>query len=119
MRLGESLMSDDYEFTDKDGRKITFDVSLGFVTAYFENKNIGEFTLRIEEQEMFGEIVHADVIDLKEEFRGAGIGSEMLRLAFQEHGMITPPARYYPEKENRNTMTPVGMAFMLSGKRAG
>ncbi|UWU75464.1 hypothetical protein N2603_36445 [Bradyrhizobium huanghuaihaiense] len=109
----------DHQFIDARGRKIEFDVREDWISAYHEGKKVGEFSLRIVEHEMLGDEVHADVIDLQEGFRSAGIGSEMVRLAFEMHGKIIPPATYYPEKENRNSMTPEGLRLMISCQKKG
>jgi hypothetical protein len=109
------------EFKDRKGRTVTFDVDDGCVQALYGGQRIGEFTLRIEE-DPFGDVVHADVIDLKEEFRKEGIGREMVRQAFEHHGQpIIPPATYYPEKDNRkfNVEGRIGAHAFLSTGRVG
>lgn len=113
-------MSEDFAFEDKKRRTITFDVDDSGVLAYHEGEKVGEFTLRVVEDDFLGKAVHADVIDLDKEYHNAGIGNEMVRLAFQHHGQkIIPPATYYPESENRNTMTPEGLRLMLAGQKHG
>jgi hypothetical protein len=55
---------------------------------------------------------HADTIDVDKGFRRAGIGLEMVRLAYVYNGApIIPPATYYADKEKRNTM--------MKGQRLG
>ena len=109
------------EFQDRQNRTIAFDVDDDSVEAFYQGARIGQFTLRIEQHEPpIGQLVHADVIDLEEKFRGAGIGKEMVRRAFEHHGeKIIPPATYYAEKEQRNSMTQEGMALMRSCQREG
>ncbi|MEZ0222187.1 GNAT family N-acetyltransferase [Tardiphaga sp. 803_E3_N1_3] len=110
-------------FIDKKGREIQIDVSDDIITAYHNDKEIGEFTLRIEDDsdEYFQRTaVHADVIDIDKEFQNAGIGSEMLRRAYEHHGIqITPPDTYYPNKSNRNTMSGAGYSLMRRGQSQG
>ncbi|MFB9267673.1 hypothetical protein ACFFWD_31825 [Bradyrhizobium erythrophlei] len=113
-------MSEDFVFQDKKGRTITFDVDDSGVLAYHQKKKIGEFTLRVIDDDLLGAAVHADVIDLDNKFHNAGIGNEMVRLAFQHHGQkIVPPATFYPESANRNTMTPEGFRLRAAGQKHG
>jgi hypothetical protein len=113
-------MSEDFEFQDKKGRTITFDVDDSGVLAFHQKKKIGEFTLRVIEDDLLGTAVHADLIDLDNKFHNAGIGNEMVRLAFQHRGQkIIPPATYYAESANRNTMTPEGFRLMAAGQKHG
>lgn len=113
-------MAYDHEFKDKKGRTIGFDVSEGSIRAYFRGKRIGEFTLNVDHyDERFAPLVQADVIDVDQKFRMAGIASEMVRLAFEQHGRILPPSRYEPEPAKRNSISPEGMQVILSGQRKG
>jgi GNAT superfamily N-acetyltransferase len=111
----------DHEFIDKTGQKITFDVLEESITAYHDGKQIGQFTLKvIEMDERFPPEIHADVIDVDEKFRKAGIGSEMVRLAFEQHGYaIIPPPTYEAEAAKRNSITEDGMRLLLSGQKKG
>jgi hypothetical protein len=113
-------MAHDETFTDNKERTIDFDVQPEIIKAYHKGKRIGEFTLRIEEMPLVGEEVHADAINIDGDFQRAGIGLAMVRLAFVNSGApIIPPDTYYPEKENRNSMTQGGRALMRAAQKLG
>ena len=68
----------------------------------------------------FPPTIHADVVDVDATFQNAGIASEMVRLAFEQHGQkIIPPPKYEPEPAKRNTITSEGMRLILSGQKKG
>ncbi|BBZ97477.1 hypothetical protein BRDID11004_16120 [Bradyrhizobium diazoefficiens] len=113
-------MTWDHEFTDKQDRKIAFEVTYESIRAYYAGKRIGGFTLNVVEfDERFPPTVHADVVDVDKEFQNAGIASEMVRLAFEEHGQIIPPPKYEAEAAKRNSITEDGMRLVLSGQKKG
>jgi hypothetical protein len=114
------MTSWDHEFTDKDDRNITFDISPDCITAYHAGKSIGEFTLKIVEFDKgLPDEVQANTIDVDQKFRNAGIASEMVRLAFEQNGKIMPPPTFEPEKTKRNSISEDGMRLVLSAQRKG
>ncbi len=113
-------MTHDFVLPDKKGRSIEYDVGDETVYAFHKGAKIGEFSLRVIELPRDFLEVHADVIDLDAEYRNAGIGIQMVQLAYEHHGQkIVPPDTYYPEKESRNTMTPEGLRLMISCQKRG
>ena len=56
----------DHTFEDRAGRTIEFEVNPESITAYFNGRKIGEFTLNVVEFPMEQTDVHADVIDIDE-----------------------------------------------------
>ena len=113
-------MNPDDTFIDKKKRTIGIDVNDGSVVVYSGEKRIGEFTLKVIDNDYEPPEVHADVIDVDKEFREAGIGSEMLKRAFEHHGRkIIPPPTYDPNPATRNSMTREGHRLMEAGQRHG
>jgi hypothetical protein len=110
----------DHEFTDKRKRKITFYTTSECITAYHAGRRVGALTLNIVGYDKGRpDEVYGGVADVDAEFQNAGIASEMVRLAFEEHGPIIPPPTYEPEPEIRNSITEDGMRLVLSAQRKG
>jgi hypothetical protein len=110
-------MTWDHEFNDKRARRITFDTTAS-IRAYFEEKCIGEMTLKEVEYEDRC-VVYADAVQVDKQFQNAGIGLEMIRLAYEQHGPIVPPDRFETDPDKRNTITEDGMRLLLSGQKKG
>jgi len=112
----------DDRVTIKDGKErlIEYDLAPDCITARHNGKVIGDFTLDVVGQEHGPDEVHADTININEDYQRAGIGSEMVRLASEYHDQpLIPPQTHYVHRETRNTMTGGGRALMEAGQRKG
>jgi hypothetical protein len=115
----EAMPNEDftYTFKDKSEREITIvvdDESGGSpITAHFEGKKIGEFVVW-QDEDGFPLFKFSDVDN---GFQCSGIGTEMLRRAFEYHGRMRAPN---PDPtNNENPMTTAGHALMTRGVKEG
>lgn len=108
------------EFRDKKGREILIENESDVITAFHKGVEIGAFHIREEEQADGTVVAHAESIELGEQYRGSGIGTELVHVAFNDRNMkIIPPDTYYPDKQTRNTISESGMALIKKCQHLG
>jgi GNAT superfamily N-acetyltransferase len=103
-----------YPFVDHRDRQITVrvDVPNGDVTAWHEGQQIGYFEVWDSDDGPLAKFANLD-----EGYRGAGIGTEVMRRAFEYHGSMIPPPFNPALTDNR--MSTAGLALMRAGQRRG
>jgi hypothetical protein len=107
-----------YLFVDKRGRRIDIEIDevQTEILAYHRGEKIGNFQTTMDDDGY----AFAYSIDINEEYRRAGIGLEMVRLAFEYHGRpLIPPGRNDSMKINGNYVTDSGAALVRAGQERG